>query len=62
VSDYSYRYGMPRSEVHLARYGVTDVPTRRGMGGAAVGDGIPVVPILVGAAAGIALLVWLLRR
>jgi len=32
------------------------------MGGAAVGDGIPVVPILVGAAAGIALLVWLLRR
>ena len=61
VSDYSYRYDMPRSEVHLARYGVNEVPPRRGMGGAAIGDELPVVPILVGVA-GLAFLVWLLRR
>lgn len=59
--DYSYRYGVPREEVHLARYGVTAVPPRRGMGGAAIGDKLPVVPILVGVA-GLAFLVWLIRR
>jgi len=31
------------------------------MGGAAIGDELPVVPILVGVA-GLAFLVWLLRR
>jgi hypothetical protein len=64
VSDYSYKYGMPREQVHLVRYGVNEVPPRRGMGGAQVqtiGDGIPVVPILVGVA-GLVFLVWLLRR
>jgi len=61
VSDYSYRYDMPREQVHLARYGVNTIPPRRGVGGAAIGEGIPVVPILAGVA-GLAFLVWLLRR
>ena len=34
MSDWSYRYGRPRSEVHEARYGTTEVPLRRGAGGA----------------------------
>lgn len=32
--DWSWKYGKPRSEVHFERYGNTDVPARRGMGGA----------------------------
>ena len=64
MDDYSYKYGMPRSEVHLARYGVTAVPPRRGMGGATIGDGIPVVPILaVAGAIGLAALIyWYSKR
>lgn len=34
MSDISYRYGVPREEVHYKRYGTTEVPQRRGMGGA----------------------------
>jgi len=33
MSDWSYRYNKPRSEVHLERYGNTNVPLRRGLGG-----------------------------
>ena len=33
VNDWSYRYDKPRSEVHYERYGTTEVPARRGMGG-----------------------------
>jgi len=29
MSDYSYYYGRPRSEVHLERYGTTAVPPRQ---------------------------------
>ena len=41
MSNYSYRYGQPREEVHYARYGSTDVPARRGMGGAPLNPGNP---------------------
>jgi len=36
MSDWSYRYNQPRSVVHQERYGNTNVPTRRGMGGASL--------------------------
>jgi len=29
MSDWSYYYGMPRSQAHLERYGTTDVPPRQ---------------------------------
>jgi len=38
MSDWSYRYGKPRSQVHYERYGTTSVPARRGKGGSSLGN------------------------
>ena len=64
MSDYSYRYGRPRAEVHELRYGTTEVPARRGAGGAramSVSSNAAVALLALGV--GIALLgATLLRR
>jgi len=51
MSDWSYRYNQPRAEVHAARYGTTETPTRRGAGGlqaASTGGGAATALIALG--------------
>ena len=48
VSDWSYRYGKPRSEVHEARYGTTETPPRRGMAGAMAVNGASLGLVSIG--------------
>lgn len=33
MSDWSYKYGKPRSEVHYSRYGSKSVPAKKGKAG-----------------------------
>jgi len=61
MSDWSYRYGKPRAEVHEARYGSAEAPLRRGLGGLALPpNGASTALIAIGA--GLALIGLSLRR
>ena len=53
MSDFSYYFGHPRSEVHMARYGSSVVPPRQYLrgGGRVVGAGNSSVLLILGALA-----------
>ena len=62
AEDYSYYYGMPRSEAHEIRYGTTAVPPRQGRiyggaGGASASNGNTLLMLL-----GLGLLLMFLKK
>ena len=60
--DWSYRYNKPRSQVHYERYGNTNVPPRRGMGGANLGVTDSSGFWILAAVAGVIVLNYLLKK
>lgn len=62
MSDWSYKYGKPRSEVHEARYGTTATPPRRGRGGALAISNSGLAVALIAAGVGLAALGAILMK
>ena len=62
MSDWSYRYDKPRSQVHYEKYGSSVTPVRRGMGGSGLGLSNSIGLLVLAAVAGTIVITYLLKK